>query len=231
MTNAEIAKYIRKLNNGSGKETIFTRPLSKNVDLGKVWAKRPKASDDISTTSLPYTFFFIKTNEDKYIGAVLDMCNDLHWYVQPKFRRKGYLVRALKSAILPYLFYERDEQQITIDEYQIGERNYLNSKRVAELVGFKKVRSKRQEEVFKLSKNDFDWNLESLEEENTKIGKERIDVLRKRTFYAAKLLWMVQNELEMKYGDCNELDEVVKEVQNYTWKIESLFYEYEKPNI
>jgi len=39
---------------------------------------------------------------------------------------------------------------------------------------------------------------------------------------------MIQNELEMNYNDCNELDEVVKEARNYTWKIEDLMFKYEK---
>ncbi|NJK93758.1 MAG: hypothetical protein HC905_01465 [Bacteroidales bacterium] len=99
------------------------------------------------------------------------------------------------------------------------------------MLGFKKVESERQEEIYVLSKTDFDWSQESFEEENSKIGRERIDVLRKRASYAANLLWMIQNELEMKYGECNELGEVVNEVKKYTWKIEDLLFEYEKPNL
>jgi hypothetical protein len=228
MRNQEISAYIAKLNNGTGKETIFTRPLSKNVDLGKVWEKLPKPTDEIISNSGPYTIFFIKSDDGKYVGAVLDMYNDLHWFIKPLFRKKGYLSKALKSTILPYLFYEREEQKVTIDINQIGEHNYSNSKRVVELLGFKKIETDRQEEVYVLSKTDFDWSNELLEEENSKIGRERIDVLRKRAYYAANLLWMIQNELETKYGDCNELDEVVKEARNYTWKIEDLLFEYEK---
>jgi hypothetical protein len=228
MTNTEIAKYIRKLNSGTGKETIFTRPLSKNIVLGKVWTKPSKPTEEIVGNSSPYTFFFIKSDNGEYIGAVLDMGNDLHWFISPPFRKKGYLTKALKTTILPYLFYERNEQRISIDVCQIGERNYRSSKRVAELLGFKKVESEREEKFYLLSKTDFDWTNEIIEEENTKIGRERIDVLRKRTFYATKLLWMVQNELEMSYGDCNELNEVVSEAISYTWKIEDLMFEYEK---
>lgn len=231
MRNKEISKYITKLNNGTANEIIFTRSLSKNVDLGMVWEKLPKPTDEIVGNSGPYKLFFIKSDDGKYIGAVLDMYNDLHWFVKPLFRKKGYLSKALKLTILPYLFYERDEQKVSIDIYQIGKRNYLNSKRVAELLGFKKVESDRQEEIYSLSKTDFDWSNESLEEENSKIGRDRIDVLRKRAFYAANLLWMIQNELEMKYGDCNELDEVVKDVRSYSWKIEDLLFEYEKHRI
>jgi hypothetical protein len=231
MTNSEISKYLKKLNNGTGKETIFTRPLSNNVCIGKVWTKVPKPTYNIVGNSAPYNFFFIKSDNGKYIGAVLDMYSDLHWFITPLFRKKGYLSKALKSVILPYLFYEREEQKISIDVYQIGERNYSNSKRVAELLGFKKVESERQEEIYVLSKTDFDWSQESFEEENSKIGRERIDVLRKRASYAANLLWMIQNELEMKYGECNELDEVVKEAQKYSWKIEDLLFEYEKPDL
>jgi len=76
------------------------------------------------------------------------MINDLHWYMLPRFRKKGYLSKSLKSTILPYLFYEREEQEISIDIKKIGERNYYSSKRVAELLGFKKIETGQQKEFF-----------------------------------------------------------------------------------
>jgi hypothetical protein len=228
MTNYEISKYIRILNQRSGTETIFTRRISKNVELAKVWEKRPKPTDSIVGNFNPFTFFFIKSDSGEYVGAVLDMGHDLHWYISQKHRKKGYLTKALRTAILPFILYDKDEQTISIDIHQIGEKNYNSSRRVAELAGFKIISSKNADDKFLLTKEDFNWEYESLDERNSKIGKERIDELVKRAFYATKLFWMIKDELEMKYGDCSDLDYFVKELRNYTWKIEDLMYEYEK---
>ncbi|MEZ5082654.1 MAG: hypothetical protein R2750_04295 [Bacteroidales bacterium] len=228
MTNSEISKYIRTLNQGSGTETIFTRRISKNVELAKVWEKRPKPTDSIIGNFNPFTFFFIKSESSEYVGAVLDMGHDLHWYISQKHRKKGYLVNALKSSILPFLLSNRNEQRISIDKHQIGEKNYENSKRVAELVGFKRLSAEIEGDKYSILKEEFDWENEKLDEKNSLIGKKRIEELCKKAFYATKLFWLIKDELEMKYGDSSNLDCYVKELRNYTWKIEDLMFEYEK---
>ncbi len=111
MTESEIRKYIDRLNNGKASESIFTRPISKTVEVAKVWPEQPKMIDSIIGNFCSYRFFFIKNESDKYIGAVLDMYQDLHWYIIPKSRKQGYLTTALKESILPYLFYDEREVQ------------------------------------------------------------------------------------------------------------------------
>jgi hypothetical protein len=119
MTEKEIRKYIDRLNKGKASESIFTRQISKNVDVAKVWTEHSKMTDDIIAPFKSERFFFIKNDSGKYIGAVLDMdlCQDLHWYIVPKSRKQGYLTTALKESILPYLFYDdRERQRITIEK-------------------------------------------------------------------------------------------------------------------
>ncbi|WP_341902857.1 hypothetical protein [Fluviicola taffensis] len=221
MTEREIRKYIDRLNNGKASESIFTRQISENVDVAKVWKKQPKMTDDIIGNFSSYRFFFIKNEFSKYVGAVLDMEDDLHWYVNPKSRKKGYLTTALKESILPYLFYdERKSQRITIEKNAIGEKNYLNSKGVALKLGFKAINEMETE--FELKQIDFNWDNENLEEINPVTSPERFEELRKRAFYAYKILYKISDELLMTVSDDHELKEVADEVRQYTHKIADL---------
>ncbi|WP_271785388.1 GNAT family protein [Aquimarina algiphila] len=224
MTEKEIRKYIDRLNNKKVQESIFIRPISETIVIGKVWCEQPKENDSISNSS-SYRFFFIKNNLGVYVSAVLDMNSDLHWYVIPEERKKGLLTKALKETILPYIFYEREEQRITV-KLEIGEKNYANSKNVALKLGFNSLNETQTE--FLLKKSEFDWSFENLNEQNSRIGNERIQVLRKRVNYASQILRKVSDELLMAYEDDNELLELSKEVKSHTWKIENLIWEYEQ---
>lgn len=224
MTEREIRKYIDRLNNGKPNESIFIRQISNNVDVAKVWSEQPKMTDCIIGNFGSYRFFFIKNEQNKYIGAVLDMYQDLHWYIVPKSRKKGYLSTSLKESILPYLFYdERECQRITIEKNSIGEKNYLNSKSVALRLGFKAINEDETE--FELKQSDFNWESENLKERNSEIDPERFKTLRKRVFYAYKTLYKISDELLMTINNDKELKEVADEVRKYTWKIEDLEWE------
>jgi len=224
MTEREIRKYIDRLNNGKASESIFTRPISKTVEVAKVWPEQPKMTDSIIGNFGSYRFFFIKNESDKYIGAVLDMYQDLHWYIVPKSRKQGYLTTALKESILPYLFYdEREVQRITIEKGTIGEKNYFNSKNVALKLGFIPVDDDESE--FELKQTDFNWDCESLKETSSVISSDRFKQLRKRAYYAYKMLYKISDELLMNLNDDKDLKEVADEVRKYTWKIEDLEWE------
>lgn len=224
MTEKQIKKYIDCLNNEKVQESIFIRPISKTIVIGKVWSELPKENDSISNFSSD-RFFFIKNNLGVYVSAVLDMNSDLHWYVIPEERKKGLLTKALKETILPYIFYEREEQRITI-KLEIGEKNYANSKSVALKLGFNSMNEEQTE--FLLKKSEFDWSFENLNEQNSRIGNERIQVLRKRINYASQILRKVSDELLMAYENDNQLLELSKEVKSHTRKIEDLIWEYEQ---
>lgn len=133
MTEKQIIQLINKLNRFPNYKDCVKIGIGKNVELAHIWEK-----EVFSNSQIPDTYFFIKENE-KYVGAVLDMSNDLHWVILPKHRKKGHLSKALKQVILPYLLEEtvRLEQKISIKRYEIGETNYQNSLKVALSVGFK----------------------------------------------------------------------------------------------
>lgn len=224
MTEREIRKYIDRLNKGKVGESIFTRQINKYVDVAKVWSEQPKITDDIIGNSGSYRFFFLKNELQEYVGAVLDMYKDLHWYIVPKHRKKGYLTTALREAILPYIFYDdREVQRLTIDYRAIGDKNYSGSKGVAIKLGFKAINEIETE--FELNKTQFNWNNENLNETDSDINPDRFEELRRRAFFAYKTLSKISDELLMSVDDDKELKEVADEVRNYTWKLEDLEWE------
>lgn len=223
MTDKDIQKYIDQLNNRNSSETIFTRSISDTVDVAKVWPEQPKITDDIINFH-SYRFFFIKDEKRKYIGAVLDMHKDLHWYIIPNSRKKGYLTKSLKEAIIPYLFNEgRENQRVTIERFSIGNENYKNSKNVAFNLGFRAINEDETE--FNLNESDFDWRNEKLNEKNPEIDSERFEELKKRAFYAYKTLYKISDELTMTVNDDKGLKEVADEVKRFTWRIDDLEWE------
>lgn len=227
MTEKDIRKYINRLNNGKTAESIFVRRIGPNVDVAKVWSEQPKITDTIIGNFHSYQFFFIKNGSNKYVGAVLDMYQDLHWYMMPSYRKKGYLTKSLQASILPYIFYNgREVQRITIEGGSIDEENYLNSKRVATNLGFKAVNNSELE--FELNKSDFDWSNENLEEINKSVSSERFEILRKRAFFAYKTLYKISDELLMSANDDKELKEVADKVKKYTSRIEDIEWEQNK---
>jgi RimJ/RimL family protein N-acetyltransferase len=227
MRDREIRKYIDRLNNGNSSESIFARQISKSVDVAKVWTEQPKITDNIIGNFGSYRLFFVKNETDLYVGAVLDMYHDLHWYIVPEHRKKGYLTKALRESILPYLFYdEREIQKITIEKDSIGEKNYLNSRNVALKLGFKPINDFESE--FELKQSNFNWENENLDETNSTIKTERFETLRKRVFYAYKTLYKISDELLMTVDDDKDLKEIANEVRKYTWKIEDLEWENKK---
>lgn len=224
MTSEEIEKYINKLNNKEYEDTIFLRKISKNVDVAKVWSEELKENDNIIGNFSSYRFFFIRNEQNSYVGAILDMGLDLHWYVLPENRKKGYLTNALKNVVLPYLFDEgRESQRITVKKTQMGEENYINSKSVALKIGFKPLNEEESEFEFKQS--EFNWNYDEVEEINSELSLERFDLLRKRAFYAYKILYKISDELLMAFDDDKGLNCLADEVKKYTWEIEDIQFE------
>ena len=78
MTDKEIEKYIDHLNNNTGQECVFTRPISETIEVGKVWCEQPNENNSISSSG-SYRFFFIKNTLGIYVSAILDMNRDIPW--------------------------------------------------------------------------------------------------------------------------------------------------------
>jgi len=171
----------------------------------------------------PYSFYFIKNEDGIYVANVLDMSSDLHWFVDTKHRRKGYLTKALKEIILSHLFQDRNEQRITIDSSQISDKNSKASENVAISLGFKKV----SEKEFLLSGDNYyvDYYIDGF---NIPMTEDKIDLLKNRIKYLAQSLEMIKSEIEMKFGQADyveELSETVKSLNAHAFELKEIWFE------
>lgn len=203
MTDKSIIQLIGKLNRYPDFKDCIKVGIGTNVELAHIWYK-----DGFSDNHIPYTYFLIKENE-KYIGAVLDMTHDLHWVILPKYRKRGYLSTALKQVILPHILEEmpRVVQKISIKRNEIGVINYQNSLKVALNVGFKQL----DEENLVFDYNALDYENYQLDYQHKGLTKEELD------------------------KQINELQKIAKEINKISSKIEFAFgkqiEEYSKPSL
>ncbi len=230
MHEKTIKKYIEKLNRGRTNNLIFIRPLSSNVDYSKLWDAEPKPNG--GSTLPPETIYFIKDEFGKYIGAVIDMQRDLHWFLLPKFRKLKIMSSALRKTILPHLFQDREVQRVTIDIHSIGGKNFAASEKLALSVGFNKsneVDGKSEYTMEAQAYNDAHY----IEGQNTEISKERLKALQNKLKYLARSLWLVQTEVEMLMGDeefAEDLKELVDLLYRKSIRMEDAWWNSKKDN-
>ena len=199
MTDKYIIKLITNLNRNPNFKDCIKVSIGKNVELAHIWD-----NGGSSNSHIPNTYFLIKEN-NKYVGAVLDMFNDLHWVILPKHRKNGHLSLALTQVILPHILEEmpRVEQKITIKHSELGKINYQNSLRVALRVGFKQIDEENL--VFEYnSLNEEDYQLEyqykGLTEEAFSKTVNELQLL-------AKKINITGSKIQLGYG---------KEIEEYT---------------
>jgi len=207
MSENDLKILIDKLNQKIDDDFIFLRPISLNVDFAKVWMQKPHPNNDIDYDG-PNRFYFIKNDQGIYVATILDMSsNNLHWFVLEGHRGHGYLTNALRNTILPHLFQNRDVQKITIDELAIGQNNFKASQKVALSLGFvPKNKDSNYEYILSCDKYETeDYNLG----QNTKISEDRIDDLKKQINYISESLWLVETEIEMKYGESDLTEDLL----------------------
>jgi hypothetical protein len=193
MTDKHIIQLINKLNRFPNHKECVKVGIGKNVELAHIWYQ-----SGFSDSHVPYTYFLIKDNNDKYIGAVLDMTHDLHWVVLPKHRKKGHLSQALRNIILPYLLEETDrfEQKITIKRNEIGETNYQNSLRVALKVGFKQI----DEENLVFDYNSLDEDEYQLDFQYKGLSEVEFNNCINQLQKLAKQINVIGSKIELNYG-------------------------------
>lgn len=228
MTVKTLNSLLAKLNKGVDNKSIFLRPLSNLIDLGKSFVETPKATDSISSSTQLYKFYFIKNADGVYVAVVLDMSQDLHWYVLPKYQRQGHLTNALKTIILPHIFQNKTEQKVSININSIGQKDFNASTNVAKKLGFTQI----SDSEYILKKENFHIN-ESITEINVGISDERLSELRKNICYISRLLSNVQAEVEMKLGDSEYTEELLKlvnDIYSHTYKLEDAVYDFNKEN-
>ncbi|HTN45863.1 MAG TPA: hypothetical protein VL098_05900 [Flavipsychrobacter sp.] len=226
MTDKHLKRLIHELNNGKTNGLFHLRSLTLTVDFAKVWINKPKPTDSICYPDGPQDFYFIKDETGFYVAIVLDMKEDLHWFVLEKYRRGGHLTKAMQSPILKHLFQSRSQQRITIDEEQIGRKNFEASERVAYSLGFRKVNATEYLLLDKQLLTD-----SPVRGQNSEMTKERMEQLKKQVNYLSLSLWMIQTELEMTLGNSdytNELKALVDEIKSHSLKLENAWWESKK---
>lgn len=229
MTNKYLKSLIDTLNKNKTDGLIHLRPLTATVDFAKVWTEKPKPTDNISFPDGPYKFYFIKNLDGLFVATVLDMERDLHWFVDSKHRQQGHLTKAMKEIILFHLFQDREEQRVTIDKNQIGEKDFISSQNVALSLGF--VQADNNDYVLTRDKYQTDNFIYG---QNTQITEDRLDELKKKINYLGRSLWVIQTEIEMKLGDTDyteELKELVDEIKKQTWRLEDAWWESKKVTV
>lgn len=223
MTNKHLKRIIDELNNGKTNGLFHLRSLTPTVDFAKVWINKPQPTDSICYPDGPQDFYFIKDETGFYVAVVLDMKADLHWFVLGKYRRGGHLTKAMQSIILKHLFQSRSEQRITIDEEQIGRKNFEASERVASSIGFRKVSAMEY-----LLSNDQFLTDSPIHGQNSGMTEERMEQLKKQVNYLGLSLWMIQTEWEMTLGSSDyteELKKLVDEIKSHSLKLENAWWE------
>jgi hypothetical protein len=220
MTNETIAYIINLINEGKAFDVVFLRPLTAKVFLGRVWIKNDKG--DVYTDN-GQTMYFIYNKINTVVAAVVDMGpQDLHVYVQPKYRKKGHLVKALTSVILPHLFAtDRKEQRITFESEAAS--------RHAQGVGFRL--SSDATAVIAPA----DIASRSIPQLGTaSASKSQIERIKQRIGMAAGLLRMARDDFETAYGDndvWDGLDYFAREVANEAWTVHDFWQDLEKSKL
>ncbi len=226
MTYRQLNKILKNLNLNKTDEYIFRRPLNDKIDFAYVWTENVNPITKEKSWYPPEPFYFIKNSEDVYVACVSDLTNDLHWYVLPKYRGKGFLTSALKSTILPHIFQDnREEQRITIDEFKIGSKNYSASLKVAKNVGF--IEKSNFSDITELFLKSIHYNdVDYIDGKNTKTDFDRINILKRRADNSIDELLKIQSELEIRFGkkDCvEEIKEIVEYSKNIIRLIEDSY--------
>jgi hypothetical protein len=231
MTDKTINILIDTLNKKQRKEHTFVRELDCNIDLAKIFTDNPKSSDNLCSDDItPYTFYCIKNKENKYVGLVLDMDSDLHWFIKKEHRGNGYLTNALKNSILPYIFQnKRDEQRITINRNEIGANNFNSSQKVALSVGFVQQNIDNNKCEYLLKSDDY-VEKEMITEVDKELTQDELTEIAKKIGFYSKKLIRLQVDLEMRYGSTNEtifeFKEKIKNLRYSTCDIEDIWYEH-----
>ena len=118
MTNEVLEKLIDVMNSKPKEDLIFSTNLSDSVTYSKVWHKEPRGG---IANECSYDHYFVKNREGEFVGVVFDMQDDLHIFVKPKFRRKGFITNAVKNTIFPWLFQQgRTKQTVTFREEEMA---------------------------------------------------------------------------------------------------------------
>ncbi|WP_303924950.1 hypothetical protein [Draconibacterium sediminis] len=224
MHNNSIKTIINKLNDGD-KEDIFLQKLSENVEYGIVWHKVKLGYNSSGRLyrDKREQFYFIQNESSLYVGALLVMedLDDLHAYVLKKYRKQGHLFKAMSNTILPHIFKIKEKVRITINEIDLGEKKYENSKRSALSLGFKS----NDGFEFHLFKSDIQFS-DDVKIEMNRMTRERVKELQQKMVDLANEVAKIDDEFKMTLGSIPKLEEAKQVLKEYSGiKLEN---EYDK---
>lgn len=190
MTDENIERLIDALNAHEMSDRIYLATLSQKVEYAKVWINDPNGSPGDET---PYTFYFIKNDAGIYVAAVLDMVNDVHFFVKNEHRGKGDLEKAMVDVVFPKLFQDgRTIQNATFRNSRVGAYcvRKFGFTMTGDLTAEKDLSVfSNAPAIFVIRKN---ININEFEEIKSNINKEK------------SYLYRVKEKLELAYGGCED---------------------------
>lgn len=214
MTDETIEKIIDALNRGEAPDLIFLRPLTDKVFIGRVWLTRPSGS---VCNEESYAMFFIRNRRKTFVAAILDMGKqDLHVFVKPKHRGKGYLAVELRNVVLPFLFATgRKEQNITFRTE--GARHHAEK-----VVGF----HCQTENTGVITPEDLPISNIPVPKKIAPSDKQ-VKRIQQRIREAAALLRVARDDIQTAFGDDETatINAVASDAEDVAFRIHDLWYD------
>ncbi|MBU1364092.1 MAG: hypothetical protein KKE51_09760 [Gammaproteobacteria bacterium] len=210
MTHDSIEQLIDLLNKGELSDRVFVAALTEVVHFAKVWMEEPKGG---IAGEGSYEFFFITNGSPLYVAAVLDMVNDLHVFVKNDHRGKGYLTKAMHEGVLPWLYQSgRKKQRVTFEESKVLDycvRNWGFSK-TGDFEAKKDLSIYSKVPKITLNHQGLSW--------------DAVGEIRRKMDRAKLYLQMVREQVQMAYGDCNELyiETIQQDIEYIPGEVEEL---------
>jgi hypothetical protein len=207
MTDKTIQKIIDHYHQPVQGVFMTSQPISANVRFALVWDEEDH--HHLHTNS-PYRFYLILNHKGEAVGAVLDMTQDLHWYIQPADRRKGFLTRALKEGVLPHLSRFRKSQRITVTRDEIGKENFKASLAVARLCKFRVSGGINNKTI--CTQNLRKYRVQPLAIRPEGMDFDEMAELRKDMNVVVAKLWQIQSTVQLRLGKSKYSEELLKTV-------------------
>jgi hypothetical protein len=196
MTNETLQGLLDAFNGGVAPEIII-RPIGKKVWWGFAWMPSSGAHGGHQQEA-GYEMFFVQAAKGEFVAAVFwHGPDELHWYVTEKHRRKGILVKPLRTVILPFIFHRhhRPKQRCSVEarlEHQEA------STKLAKRVGFREVSGEQGKRQFEMRADDA-APLEAIP--RSKPTAEELEQLWGEAERGLRSVRMAIDRLEIKFGD------------------------------
>ena len=213
MTNEELQKLIDMYNSNTWNLPIHEFEIAPNVMFARI-PEQINKSDHL----YPISYFIIKS-ENECVSIIEDRGkSDLHWFVDPKHRKKGYLHDALQKIILPFIadHLDRCEQRGTVIKTNDTALNYALRQ------GFKTTGD--ETDTVYILKHDFDGvpNYDNKLIKRIKLLSEREQELKSEFEEIIMRLRLIDNEMFCSFGNQLALNNIIAKLKSYSEDIQHL---------